>query len=128
MALLDSRNSKRFDVPHEPGAWVELRPVTAGDVELLDVQGANIRFSLDLLARLITAWSYAEAPSTETVRLLDLDTYVWLSRDCAAAVMKFSGVRDAGEKKSSSNGSSSRTRRAIPASSAGSSLVNSPTS
>lgn len=108
MALINSSNTKRLDIPHEPGQWVEVRPLTAGDIEGLSVDGSQVKVSIEALAAIISAWSYDEPVSLENVRRLDLDTFTWLG----AEALKVSGVRDDETKKNLGSASSptSRTR------------------
>lgn len=107
MALINSKNTTRIVPPHEPESWFELRPIRAGDGDLLTSEGGQVRLSLDLLARIITSWSYKDENgepipvSQETVEQLDLDTYVWLVQQS----QELSGIRDTAEKKDSNNGS-----------------------
>jgi hypothetical protein len=102
VALINSSNTKRLDIPHEPGQWVEVRPLTAGDIEGLSVDGSGVKVSIEALAAIISAWSYEEPVSLENVRRLDLDTFTWLGTEA----LKVSGVRDADEKKDSASDSS----------------------
>lgn len=103
MALISSKDTKRLAILHEPGQWVEVRPLTAGDVDGLDVATSGmIRIALEKLADVIIAWSYDEPPSLDAIKRLDLDTFLWLG----PAALRASGVRDDDEKKGSDNGSS----------------------
>lgn len=102
MALINSSNTKHLDIPHEPGQWVEVRPLTAGDIEGLSVDGSGVKVSIECLAAIISAWSYQEPVSLENVRRLDLDTFTWLGNEA----LKVSGVRDDAEKKDSNLDSS----------------------
>lgn len=106
MALISSNDTKRLDIPHEPGQWVEVRPLTAGDIEGLTAEGSQVKVSIEALAAIISGWSYAEPPTIENVRRLDLDTFTWLGTEA----LKVSGVRDDAEKKDSAT-DSSRTSR-----------------
>ncbi len=102
MALIDPNQAVRVGIPHEPGEWMRLRPIQAADIEALeDVQG-QVRVSLELAAKLVLAWSYADPPTPENIRRLDLDTFLWLSKELLAQ----SGVRELAEKKGSGNSSS----------------------
>lgn len=118
MALINSSNTKRLDIPHEPEQWIDVRPLTAGDMEGLSVDGSQIKVSIEALAAIIQAWSYDEPVSLENVRRLDIDTFTWLGTEA----LKVSGVRDDDTKKNLAPASSptSRTPRngASPVSSA----------
>lgn len=102
MALILSSNSKRISPPHEPDAWYEVRPIRAGDFEHLTTDGQQVTVSIDLLATLITAWSYPEPVTRENVACLDLDTFMWLGTE----IQSLSGIRDDETKKNSDSSSS----------------------
>lgn len=102
MALIDANNTRRLVPPHEPQSWFDVRPITAGDMEHLTTEGSQVTVSIDLMATLIRAWSYEPPVSLESIRQLDLDTFVWLGQQ----LLVVSGVRDDAEKKDS-NGASS---------------------
>lgn len=102
MALISAKSVHRLDHPTEEGAWFDVRPVTAGDLELLTAEGNAIKLSFDALAAVMIAWSYEELPSVETVRRLDLDTYLWLNEQ----LLTLSNVRSDSEKKDSEDASS----------------------
>jgi hypothetical protein len=105
VALIDANSSRRLVPPHEPQSWFEVRPITAGDMEHLSSDGVSqVSVSIDLMATLIRAWSYEPPVTTESIRRLDLDTFVWLGKE----LLVVSGVRDEPEKKAS-NGASSPT-------------------
>ncbi len=105
MALVDPTKAIRLEVPHEPGQWVEVRPLMGADMESLDVEAGRIKISFALLAEIVLAWSYDEPPSIDTIRRLDIDTILWLDR----AALKASGVRDDDEGKGSPASSPSGT-------------------
>lgn len=100
MALIDSKNTNRLVPPHEPESWFEVRPIRAGDMEGIELVGSQIRVSIDLLATLISAWSYEAPVSRENVAMLDLDTFTWMNLE----LQRISGIRNAAEKKASANG------------------------
>lgn len=108
MALINSSNTRRIVPPHEPESWFDVRPIVAGDFEGFQADASQVRLSLDLLASLITAWSYDAPVSRENVRQLDLETFTWLNSE----LLDLSGVRSADEKKDSDNGSSPVAARA----------------
>lgn len=108
MALITSKDIKRISPPFEPETWFEVRPIRAGDFEGLEVVGGSqIRLSLDLLTALLSAWSYEEELTRETVAFLDTDTFTWLNSE----IQTLSGIRSDDEKKVSANGLSPTSRR-----------------
>ena len=105
MALITNQ-TKRFEHPTEPGAWVELRPMRAGDMDLLTADEAGVRLTKDLLGAILTAWSYDEPPSRAAVDLLDIDTLIWLGNTLLPEIMEMSGIRSPAETQSLAAGSS----------------------
>ena len=102
MALIKKTN-KRLEHPTEPGAWFVVRlPLSAGDLAAMRSDGTSIAMSLDLAAEVIKEWSYDAPISLETVKDLDVDTFVWLSKELQEA----SGIRTEDEKKDSATSSS----------------------
>ncbi len=100
MALINSQNTRRIDIPHEPGEWVEIRPVTAGQYADLQREGEALtgaEIALRILAGSLAAWSYGAAITPETLRSLDYETFTWLERELSVT----SGLRTAAEKKDS---------------------------
>lgn len=95
MALVSPDKAVKLDIPHEPGEWIRVRPICAEDAEGLELDGDKVRVSIDLVAKLLTEWSYDEPPSREAVARLDLNTYIWL----ALEMLEASGIRDLAEKK-----------------------------
>lgn len=108
MALISFKDRHRLEIPHEPGQWVEVRPIAAGEIELFEVTNGMVKVTLDLLAAVVTGWSYDEPVSLDAIKRLDLDTFVWLTGALGDELMKISGIRTADEKKDS-GGSSSPT-------------------
>lgn len=97
MALV-RKQTRRLDYEAEPGTWFEVSlPLSAGDLAGLSTDGQQIGMSLDLLASVVTAWSYPEPVTVATVRQLDIDCYSWLVQQVFAS----SGIRDEAEKKDS---------------------------
>lgn len=100
MALIDPKETRRVDIPHEPGEWVELRPITARD--LANLQRAVIGVTLTqaenttrILATCLTAWSYAFPITIENLERLDYQTHNWLDNE----LLLTSGHREDEEKK-----------------------------
>lgn len=84
MALLLQRTSKRLDVPHEPGEWIEIRRLAACELpayERIADAGTRGQATLDLFNGAIVAWSYDAPVSPETVRMLDAPTALWLLQE-----------------------------------------------
>ena len=95
MALVVKQN-KKLEHPTEPGQWFVVRlPLSAGDMAGMRSDGKQIGMTLDLMAAGIQEWSYPVPVSEEAVNDLDLDTFVWLSKEITSA----SGIRDDDEKK-----------------------------
>jgi hypothetical protein len=91
---LCSLTTRRLDVPHEPGEWVEVRPLSAKNLRVMDkaaktaARGPDAvldetEYGYELTTRMldaaIVAWSYGAPVSPENVADLDLATTVWLS-------------------------------------------------
>lgn len=70
MALLKA-TTKRLDIPHEPGEWIEIRRLsTLGDldgVEMTKGRQARINEMARYFFAAIVAWSYPEPPSTDAI-------------------------------------------------------------
>lgn len=96
--MLCSRSTKRFDIPHEPGEWMELRLLAPAQIRQLrtaandEVKGLpeSERISESgslllerVLERCLVAWSYADesgaqiAVDGETRADLDGKTQLW---------------------------------------------------
>lgn len=77
-----SKQRKRLDIPHEPGAWIEVRPPNNGDLVTIDfatVSDENMSELLKLLTRLVVGWSYEDVPlNTENILDIDITTSMWL--------------------------------------------------
>jgi len=111
VALITSNDYKRLVIPHEPGQWVDVRPLTFGDLDIFNMDGETVVVTRDLVAEVVTEWSYGEWPPTKDERLalirsLDLDTSVWLITALGETLPKISGIRSDSEKKDSPNNSS----------------------
>lgn len=107
MALISAVHTKRLIPDFEKESWFDVRPICAGDFEGHPTDAPEITISINLLASLITAWSYEEPVSRENVARLDVDTFIWLQ----GALTTASGIRSNDEKKGSGNNSSSRQQR-----------------
>jgi hypothetical protein len=110
LALITSKDHKRLTIPHEPDQWVEVRPLTFGDMDLFGMDGETVAVSRDLAAEVITSWSYGEWPATKDERLdliksLDLDTAMWLITSLGETLTEISGIRGDSEKKDSPSNS-----------------------
>jgi hypothetical protein len=88
MALC-SLSTRRLELPHEPGAWVEVRLLSANTVRKLDKDARAIAGDDDsdygyevmgaMLKTAVVSWSY-EAPVTlENIDDLDLATAAWVA-------------------------------------------------
>jgi hypothetical protein len=100
VALITNDSRTRLVPPHEPDSWFDIRPLRTGDLEVLGAVGSEVKVTVEALASVILAWSYPEEVTLENVRLLDLDTFLWLSTESLA----LSGIRSAVEKKDSTIG------------------------
>lgn len=99
MALVSKDAVTRVDIPHEPGEWVEIRALTAGDFRSFELAGDGTidlgSVTLQGMAKAVSAWSYSEAPSLETMESLDMQTTLWLMNE----INGLSGLRSPVEKK-----------------------------
>lgn len=82
MALISAQNAPKYEIPHEPGEWMRIRPLKASDTVLIqrDYPTAADRL-LALLPEMIVEWSYGEPISAAAVNDLDRDTISWLDQD-----------------------------------------------
>ena len=93
MALC-SLTTRRIDIPHEPGEWVEVRPLSAKNLRVMDkaaktaARGPDTvldetEYGYELTTRMldaaVVAWSYEPPVTPENLADLDLATTVWLS-------------------------------------------------
>jgi len=76
MALIKDQKT-RYDIPHEEGQWIELRPLRNSDLIGIDDDDPYASM-IATLEKIIVAWSYDEPVTPETVRLLDMRTTNWL--------------------------------------------------
>lgn len=119
MPFIDTDSGERYEAPHAPGEWYELRPIMAGDLEagegLLPNDGpgpSRLKVSYELLARVIVKWwDEGREITPENVRKLDLDSYVWLDK----IAQEISGIRGTAAKNPSAGGSSRGQRRRLAA-------------
>jgi hypothetical protein len=109
MGFIDPKKITRLEVPNQPGEWVDVRRCTMRDIEevnnsLLSAgkEASNTTYRLELMSRLIVAWSDPAPVSIETLRNMDNQTFMWLD---TASIMA-SGLREAEEKKASNDSSS----------------------
>lgn len=108
MALVSKLQPQRIDIPHEPGEWIDVLPITAGQISALqkDVDGKTpTGIMIEMLVQCIKAWSYPDPISMETISDLDGGTLAWLQTE----VNVTSGVRSDAEKNSLGNLSSLST-------------------
>lgn len=106
--MLVTKHSTVLQHPTEPETTFTVRPISAGDMPMLIVRNGDIEVSFDLLAALVIDWTYDEPVTVDTIKALDLDTYLWITK----AVLDASGIRSSQEKKDSetnSSGTSSTT-------------------
>lgn len=96
MALITDDTRVRLNIPHEPGQWIEIRPMRNSDLEKIDVSD-RVAMTLALFERVILAWSYPEPVTPQTIRQLDIDTTRWLDEE----IPKASGLRSEAEKNGS---------------------------
>lgn len=88
MALVDKKTQReRIEIPHEPGEWIELTPLTFGDKRALaELKGVE---SVTYLVRAtVAAWSYKVPPSPENIDLLDAETSDWIAQIVAEKVAR----------------------------------------
>lgn len=109
MALIDPQQTVQIEIPHEPGEWVQFKPITIGDVIAVqkkyggrgEMSAAEINV-LTMVECGIQEWSYQAPISEESVLRLDRITYNWLSTQ----LLNISGQRSEEEKKDSGLSSS----------------------
>lgn len=106
MALVVKR-TERIEHPTETDAWFVIRtPLSAGDLTEVSGNAAQqVQVTIELMARIITEWSYDAPVNVENVARLDLDTFAFLNQ----AIMARSGVT--AEREQEKKGSSSPSRR-----------------
>jgi hypothetical protein len=110
LALINSQHVQHVDIPHEPGQWIEIRPVTAGQVADLQkdsVAESSAAVAIKTLVGCIVAWSYEAPVSIESLRELDYETFQWLETQISVT----SGLRSEDQKKDLNSPSSRRTGR-----------------
>lgn len=117
MALIRNQGD-RYDVPHEPGEWIEIRPLKASDERLIQADYPTpIDRELALLKAIIVGWSYDAPLEPEAVEDIDRDTLHWLDQTVLPPLL----ARSDEEKKALSSGLSGtpprRIRRTSPSSS-----------
>jgi hypothetical protein len=118
MALV-KKEIRTLQHPTEPDTYFKVRlPLSTGDMEGVRVANGVLTLSLDLAASLIQEWTYEAPVTAETVRDLDLDTFIWLRDEIFSA----SNIRPDEEKKASAV-SSSRSRAKGAARSRGNSIT-----
>lgn len=79
MGLVSKTAPTRFEIPHEPGQWVDLRPITYDQVEKAKANNDPMA----ALALAVMAWSYDAPVNEENVRDLDVQTANWLAERLA---------------------------------------------
>ena len=104
MALIKDQTTRLLhptekDADGKP-AWFDVRPLRTGDIEQLGALGLEVKVTVEALAAVIVAWSYDEPVTIENVRLLDLDTFLWLGQQALLT----SGIRKDAEKNASGSG------------------------
>lgn len=103
MALVDKTKIVRIELPHEPGGWIELHPMSSGD--LANLPDDPYAAMLKMLQRIVTTWSYDVPVTPDNVLLLDVETV----NELAVHVRAMSGVKTDAEKNDSSSPSSDIT-------------------
>jgi hypothetical protein len=101
MALIKDDTRVRLAIPHEPGAWIEIRPSRNSDLEQIDFDADPFAGMLKLLDLLVKGWSYDEPVTPASIRMLDSPTTTWLSEE----LKKATGLRTAEEKNGSTSNS-----------------------
>jgi hypothetical protein len=95
MALIKPTTTRRIELPHEPGQWIDIHPLTvkkADDVEREVRRGseehmddyAGLMNEAVLLATVV-AWSYEDDVTPETILSLDVPTSQYLMQQMAEA-------------------------------------------
>ena len=70
--------TKKLDLPHEPGEWVEIRPLSWRQVNAIrDIDDEN-EITCYVLSQAIVGWSYGEPVTPETLDRLDAETAVFV--------------------------------------------------
>lgn len=109
MALIDPDEVIHLEIPHEPGQWVEFKPLCADDLEAMDARGERLG-PINMVLQSLVGWSYYDGvPKLADVKRLDIETLNWLS----PLVTRASGIRSADEKKDSASPSLPTTALAV---------------
>lgn len=109
MALISAHSAQKYEIPHEPGEWMRIRPLKASDSAIIQREfPTNADRLLALLPEMIVEWSYAEPLSAAAIADLDRPTIAWLDGDVIPPLL---AERTEDEKKDSSSGSSSGAPR-----------------
>lgn len=88
MALISPQDVTRFPIPHEPGQWVELRPLTGrhfASIQRNAKEESPGEITLRLIAACLVAWSYDAEITPENIEALDYETFNWLDNQLSAA-------------------------------------------
>jgi hypothetical protein len=90
--LLTNDCTKRFDIPHEPGEWVEIRRLSGYQTHtLIDAKATladdPVNWAYRWMEACVVVWSYAEPVSPDTLKRLDAATSIWLVGACRAYTM-----------------------------------------
>jgi hypothetical protein len=92
---LCSLTTRKLDIPHEKGEWIEVRPLSAkrlhaitieakraaneaAQVDSIDTDAEGFALSSMLLREAVVSWSYDAPVDSETVDDLDIVTTTWL--------------------------------------------------
>jgi hypothetical protein len=77
--VLIIKETKRIDIPHEAGAWVEISvPFSVGDMEAIGGAENVAQAKVRAVERALKGWSYSEPVTPDNVRRLDIQTFQWL--------------------------------------------------
>lgn len=110
MALVSAKHATSYDIPHEPGEWMKIRPLKASDQALIQRDFPTpVDREIALLQEMIVEWSYDAPLTAAAIADIDAPTLAWL--DSVVLPPLLAATRTEDEKKDSSSGSNSGPRR-----------------
>lgn len=112
MAFISSLPAQHIVIPHEPGEWIEIKPVSVGSWREIGKAATDktvLELQVLLLLHSLTAWSYERAIDEEAINDLDRQTFDWINNE----VNLLTVLRPDAEKKGSSANSSLISGQAV---------------
>lgn len=79
LLLPTNRATRRVDIPHEPGQWVEITRLAWSEMPTFQLRATDLHaYIAALFAKAVTGWSYDVPPTPENLAYLDDTTAGWL--------------------------------------------------